>query len=413
MGSKKVVTGIDIGTTKIAVIIAECSNNVFEKIVGYGEAPSLGLKKGVVESIDLTVKSIHKAVEIAEKQAKIKVNSAYIGITGDHIRSLNNTGVISINNSKSSSTGGKISSKDIEKVLDHAKSISLSSDRRILHVITKDFKVDDRQGIKDPIGLYGHRLEANVHLITLGVNYKKDLKTCLENAGITPASFVLEPYASSLSVLNYDQKELGVILIDIGGGTTDIVVYFRNRIQYSTAIPLGGESVTNDILYKFQIGKEEAEKIKIKHGVAKTALSDENKNFKIRNSIDSKEIEISQKDLSDIIEPRMREIFKFCNNEISKSEINREYTYGIVLTGGGALLKGCSDLAAEIFNISVSIGKPINVKKIKNDLDNPRYATSLGLINFGIQNQDKPINNKNNFSIKMIDKIKNFLNELY
>ena len=413
MGNKKVVTGIDIGTTKIAVIIAECTNSKFKKIIGYGEAPSLGLKKGVVESIDLTVQSIIQAVNVAEKQAKIKVNSAYIGITGDHIKSLNNTGVISINNTKSNSTGNKISSKDMDKVLEHAKSITLSADRRILHVITKDFKVDDRTGIKHPIGLYGHRLEANVHLITLGVNYKQDLKTCLEEAGISPISFVLEPYASSLSVLNHDQKELGVILIDIGGGTTDIVVYFRNRIQYSTALPFGGESVTNDILYKFQIGKKEAEKIKIEKGIAKNALADENKNFKIKNSIDNKEIQISQRDLSEVIEPRMREIFNFCNNEISKSDINREYTYGIVLTGGGALLKGCTDLASEIFNIPVSIGKPINIEKIKNDLDNPRYATSLGLINFGIQNWNTPINNKNNLSIKMIDKIKKFLNELY
>ena len=261
---KQIISGIDIGTTKIAVVIAEWnkSDNSIN-ILGVGEAPSDGLKKGIVVNMNKTVNSLTQALSMAERQADVEVNGAFVGITGDHIRGINYSGVITVSKgSNRQPVGQEITQNDVQRVLDHAQSINLSPDRRILHVLSRDFKVDDRSGIKNPLGLAGHRLEAKVHLVTSAINVEKDLQTCMEKSGVDVVEFVLEPLASAHSVLDENERKLGVILVDIGGGTTDVIMYHEGGVLHAGTVPLGGSNITYDIAYGVQTTLEQAEQLK-------------------------------------------------------------------------------------------------------------------------------------------------------
>jgi cell division protein FtsA len=386
--NKQIICGIDVGTTKIAIVIAEW-NEISNKIdvLGVGESPSQGLKKGIVVNMSDTVNSINDALSLAEKQADVEVSSAFVGITGDHIKGINYSGVITISKANNrQAMGQEITSRDIERVLENAQSINLSPDRRILHILSRDFKVDDRSGIKDPLGLAGHRLEAKVHLVTSAINVEKDLYTCMEKCGLDVLDFVLEPLASAQSVLDDNEKNLGVILIDIGGGTTDIIIYHENGVLHAGAIPLGGTNITYDIAYGVQTTLEQAEKLKCEYGSAKSALGDpeENINIKGTNGRDAKTI--SKKDLASIIEPRMNEIFRLVQYELRKSNFVGNYTFGMVLTGGGSKLEHITDLAQEVFQQNIKVGQPQLVGGISEKVNNPRYSTAVGLINYGINN---------------------------
>ena len=277
MEEKQIISGIDIGTTKIAVVIAEWdkSDNTIN-IMGVGEAPSDGLKKGIVVNMNKTVDSLTQALSMAEHQADVEVDGAFVGITGDHIRGINYSGVITVSKgSNRQPVGQEITQSDVQRVLDHAQSINLSPDRRILHVLSRDFKVDDRSGIKNPLGLAGHRLEAKVHLVTSAINVEKDLHTCMEKAGVEVIEFVLEPLASAHSVLDENERKLGVILVDIGGGTTDVIVYHEGGVLHAGTVPLGGSNITYDIAYGVQTTLEQAEQLKWQYGSAKSALADQ------------------------------------------------------------------------------------------------------------------------------------------
>ena len=391
MENKQIITGIDIGTTKIAVVIAECTGEDNQiRILGVGEAPSDGLKKGVVVNMNQTVKSLSTALAEAENQADINVDQAFVGITGDHIRGINYSGVITISKGRNRQpVGHEITQDDICRVLDHAQSINLSPDRRILHVLSRDFKVDDRSGIKNPLGLSRHRLEAKVHLVTSAINVEKDLHSCIEKVGINVLEFVLEPLASAYSVLDENEQQLGVILVDIGGGTTDVIVYHETGVLHAGAVPLGGHNITYDIAYGVQTTLEQAEQLKCQYGSAKSAIADPEENITITGTSGRQTITISKKSLAEIIEPRMDEIFRLVKNEIRKSDYLGEYTFGIVLTGGGSQLEHVLDLAQEIFHLPIKIGKPQLSGSVSEKVNTPRYATGVGLINYGRDNWKK------------------------
>ena len=388
MEEKQIISGIDIGTTKIAVVIAEwdkAENKI--DILGVGEASSNGLKKGIVVNMNQTVASLTQALSTAEQQADIEVDSAFVGITGDHIRGINYSGVITVSKgSNRQPVGQEITQEDVQRVLDHAQSINLSPDRRILHVLSRDFKVDDRSGIHNPQGLAGHRLEAKVHLVTSAINVEKDLHTCLEKAGVGVMDFVLESLASAHSVLDENERKLGVILVDIGGGTTDVIVYHEDGVLHAGTVPLGGSNITYDIAYGVQTTLEQAEQLKCQYGSAKSALADPEENINITGTNGRESKIISRKQLADIIEPRMDEIFRLVKNEIRKSDYPGDYTFGIVLTGGGSELEHVTDLAQEIFQQHIKVGHPHLSGGVSDKVNNPRYSTSVGLINYGRQN---------------------------
>ncbi len=397
MNKNITITGIDIGTTKIAVIIGEKKDGAIN-IIGFGKTSSSGLSKGVVVDIDKTISSISKAIKQAETQAGIEIETAYIGLTGEHIKGINCSGAITISsNDYRNPAGEQIDQKDIEKVLEHSQAINLSPDRKILHVLSREFKVDEKNGILNPIGLSGHRLEANVHLVTIARNIEKDLKTCIEQCGVDIEGFILEPLASSSSVLDENEKKLGSILIDIGGGTSDIIIYHNNAIIHTGAIPFGGENISKDIAYGLQTSLEQAEILKCKYGIAKTSLADDQNKIKILGTNGRGDKEISEKDLAGIIEPRLIEIFTLALEEINKSESKGEFTFGTILTGGGASLRDISEIAKDIFNMPVKIGIPDSVNGKIDIINNPRFATTIGIIKYAIDNQ-KNINEQINFN---------------
>ena len=406
MKNKKIITGIDIGTTKIAVIIAETDEDNEVNIIGFGYSESKGLKRGIVENIDQTASSINKALKQAEEQADIEVESAYVGITGEHVKGINCTGAITIsNNEYRDPAGEQISSKNIKKVLEHAQAINLSADRKILHTLSKEFKVDNRKNIRNPEGLSGHRLEANVHLVTVARNIEKDLQTCLERVGIEFEGFVLEPLASAYSVLDKDERNLGTALIDIGGGTSDIIVYYNNSILHTAAIPYGGTNITKDIAFGIKTTLEKAESIKCEYGLAKESLASDEKNISIIGTNGRSDIEVSQKQISRIIEARMKEIFVLAKNEINNTDYEEILTFGIVITGGGSKLNNIADLAMEVFQEEVKLGRPYSINGLNDIIDNPRYATTIGLIKYALEKKDLDVDNNDNNS-DLISKIK-------
>ena len=388
MEEKQIISGIDIGTTKIAVVIAEWVKAEKQiNILGVGEAPSQGLKKGIVVNMNQTVESLTNALSTAERQADVEVEGAFVGITGDHIRGINYSGVITVSKgSTRQPVGQEITQEDVQRVLDHAQSINLSPDRRILHVLSREFKVDDRSGIKNPLGLAGHRLEAKVHLVTSAINVEKDLHTCLEKAGVEVMDVVLEPLAAAHSVLDENERKLGVILVDIGGGTTDVIVYHEGGVLHAGTVPLGGSNITYDIAYGVQTTLEQAEELKCQYGSAKSPLADPEENINITGTNGRESKTISRKILAAIIEPRMDEIFRLVKNEIRKSDYPGDYTFGIVLTGGGSRLEHVTDLAQEIFQQHIKVGQPHLSGGVSEKVNTPRYSTAVGLINYGRQN---------------------------
>jgi len=407
MKNQKIITGIDIGTTKIAVIIAEIDNESIN-ILGFGESNSEGLRRGIVVNIDKTSNAIEEAITKAEEQADIEIDSAFIGITGEHVKGINCSGTITIsNNEYMNPAGEKITKEDIKKVLESAEAINLPPQRKILHTLSREFKVDDNPNIINPEGLSGHRLEANVHLVTIARNIETDLKTCLERVGIEFNGLILEPLASASSVLDNHEKQLGVALIDIGGGTTDIIIYNNKSVLHTAAIPLGGESLTNDIALGLTITLEQAEKLKCKHGLAKESLASDENNIIIAGTNGRNDSKISQRELSAIIEARMKEIFVLTKSEIRRVENECHLNFGVVITGGGSNLENIEDLAMEVFELDAQKGIPNSINGIDDIINNPRYATTIGLIKYIAENNDLRIK-KDDDELDLLDIIKKY-----
>ncbi len=378
-----IIVGLDIGTTKIAAVVGRKDNYGRLNIIGVGQTPSEGLRRGVVINIRKTIESIKKACEDAELMSGHKIEKVYAGIAGDHIRSINSKGVIAV-----SSKDKIIIEDDVVRVINAAKAIALPMDREILHVLPQEYLVDDQDGIKNPVGMAGTRLEAEVHIVTAAAASAQNIVNCIREAGYDVADIVLEPFASSLAVLDNDERDLGIALIDIGGGTTDIALFFDGSIRYTSVIGLGGQHLTNDISQGLRTPMDQAEEIKKKHGVALQTLIQKDELITVPGIGGRKAREISKALLSGIIQPRMEEILQLAYKEMEKSKLVDYLSAGVVLTGGVALLDGLVELGERVLGMPVKIGNPIVSGGLEESVNSPIYATGVGLIQYAIKHMD-------------------------
>ncbi|MBN1352995.1 cell division protein FtsA [candidate division KSB1 bacterium] len=373
------LVGLDIGTTKICAIIAEITEDAEPKIIGVGTTPSDGLKKGVVVNIEKTVHSIQTAIELAERMAAVEVDSVIVGIAGDHIRSINGRGVVAV-----AGPDNEISESDVRRVIDAAKAVVLPIDREIIHIIPQEFIVDEQRGIRDPLGMSGVRLETEVHIVTGAVTSAQNIYRSIKRAGLSVQDLVLQPLASSFSVLDEDEKDLGVVVLDLGGGTTDIAMFFDGCIRHTGIVALGGDIVTNDIALCLRTPIDQAEKLKKQYGAALHSEIDTNEQIEVEGVGGRAPRKVAQGLLIDIIHPRMEEILTLAHNEIRKSEFANLMTAGVVLTGGGSLLKGTVELAEQIFDMPVKLGMPKGFGGLVDLASSPIYATAIGLIQYAV-----------------------------
>ena len=373
------VVGIDIGTKKVAAVIGEINEERKIEVIGIGTAESKGLRKGVVVNLDITSAAIKKAQEEAELMAGVAINSAFIGISGAHIKSFNSRGVIAV-----SGKNREISREDIRRVIEQSKAVAIPPDREILHVIPQEFVVDDQDGIRDPLGMNGIKLEVNVHIVTGAVTLVQNLRTCVERAGIAIEQIVLNQIATSAAVLTHDERELGAGVIDIGAGTTEIAMFERGSLWYTSIIPLGGDNFTNDIAVGLRTAIPDAEKIKKRFGCVTGPAADEQETIEVPSvGTGRKPRVLSRQLLADIIQPRAEEIFRLVDGDIKKMGYEKSLNSGIVLTGGTALLEGLEDVAEEIFDLPVRRGDPVGVGGLVDRVMTPDYATAVGLLLYG------------------------------
>jgi len=375
--------GLDIGTTKISCIIAETAAAGEINIVGVGNAPSEGLRRGVVVDLEKTVASIQRAVDEAERMAGVPVKGVFAGIAGDHIRSINGRGVIAV-----SRKDNEIGPADVERVVEAAKAIAIPMDREIIHVIPQEFIVDDQDGIKDPVGMSGVRLEAEVHIITGAVTSAKNICRSIQRAGLKVHDLVLEPLASSHAVLGRDERDLGVVLLDLGGGTTDVAVFFEGSIRHTAIVPCGGANVTNDIAIGLRTPIDKAEAIKIQHGCALASLVSSSDLVTVPGVGGRTDREISRHVLASMIEPRMEEIFSMVNREVKRNHFAELLGGGVVLTGGTSLMPGMVELAEQVFEMPVRLGAPDGLGGLGANVADPRYSTGVGLVLHGAQEEN-------------------------
>lgn len=369
------IVGLDIGTTKICAIVGEVTASGID-IVGIGMAPSQGLRKGVVINIDATVQSIQKAIEEAELMAGCEINSVVAGIAGSHIKGFNSHGVVAIGDRE-------VRRQDLERVIDAAKAVAIPMDREILHVLPKEFIVDDQDEIKDPIGMSGVRLEAKVHIVTGAISSAQNIIKCCNRCGLTVDDIVLEQLASAESVLTPDERELGVAMIDIGGGTTDIVMYAQGAIQHTSVIAIGGQHLTNDIAVGVRTPTIEAEKIKREFGCASKRINHENILIDVPSVGGRNPRQISSDLLAEIIEPRAQELFSLVKKEIDRSGYGHLLGSGVVITGGSSILNGMVDVAEDVFDLPVRLGLPQKIGGLVDVVSSPIHATSVGLVLYG------------------------------
>lgn len=374
--NERIVVGLDIGTTKVCAVVASIDEQDRIHILGVGKAPSEGLNRGVVVNIDKTVQAIKTAVEQAQLASGIEVNSVNVGIAGDHIRSIRSKGVITINNKDK-----EITVQDVERLLEDCQRIMLPPDQQILHVIPQEFVVDGQDGISDPVGMSGIRMEAEVHIITGLVSAAKNLYRCVERAGFEVADIILEPLASSYAVLDDEEKEAGVVLVDIGGGTTDLAVFQDNTIRHTAVIAIAGKKVTDDIRVGLSVLDDQAEKLKQQHGECFVDMIEEDESITIPGIAGRPPKEITKSILAKIIQARMEEILEIIAIEVKRSGYADSLSAGIVLSGGGSLIKNICPLANEVLGIDAKIGKPLGLSGgLIEEVNSPMYATSVGLV---------------------------------
>lgn len=406
---QNIFIGLDLGTTKICAIVGELNKNELE-IVGVGIHPSYGLKRGVVVNIDKTVDSIKIAIEEAEKMAGCEIQSVFVGIAGGHIKGITGHGMITLRNRE-------VSKRDVERVIESANALMIPSDREIIHVVPQEYTVDGEAGIKDPVGICGIKLEANVHIVTGQVTAAQNLIKCIHLAGMDVSDVVLEQIASSEAVLTEDEKEIGVVLIDCGGGTTDIAIFSGGSIRFTENLTLGGDHLDKDVALGLSVSLSEARKLKERYGVALSELVSNEDTIKIESVGGRKPRHISRKELSMIIEPRMEEIFSLVRREISKSGYESLLPAGAVITGGSVIMEGTVDLVERILGMPVRMGIPMEVGGLKDIIANPIYSTGVGLVQFGSknpENKDKKIRIRDeNLFKKVFDTMKNWFQEFF
>ncbi len=381
---ENIITGLDIGTTKICAIIGRLNEFGKLEIIGVGTAPSRGLKKGIVVNIERTMHSITKAIEEAELMAGVEVESVYTGIAGAHINSLTNRGIVAI-----SRPSREIKQSDVERVIESAKAIALPPDQEIIHVIPQEFIVDDQDGVKDPVGMSGLRLEAIVHIITGSITSIENIIKSVHRAGYEVDDIVLQPLASAESVLTEEEKELGVVLVDMGGGTTDVIIFIKGSVWHTGVIPLGGEYITSDIAIGLRTPQKNAEEIKKRWGCTYVPLVKDNEQVEVPGLGGRGIQKVPRKFLAEIIQPRMEEILTLVMREIKKSGVEDLIPAGVVLTGGTSLLEGTSELAEKLLGVPVRIGYPQKVEGLTDRISNPMYSTGVGLVIYGSKHKSE------------------------
>lgn len=376
------VVGLDIGSTKVCAIIGEKNAEGNIDVLGVGHAESNGLRKGVVVNIEATTKSIAQAVEEAEQMSGISVGTVFAGVAGGHIKGMNSKGVVAI-----SSATKEITAADVERVIDAAKAVAIPLDREVIHVINQEFKIDGQGGIKEPIGMSGVRLEAEVHIVTGAVTSVKNIIQSVQKAGFEVDDFVLAPLASAEATLTDDEKELGVVLVDIGGGTTDVAVFVDGSLWHTEVLAIGGEHITRDLTMGLRTPRGAAEELKINHGCADARLVKEEEMVEIP-SVGGRQARPARRlDLVHIIQPRVEEIFQLVNREIKRSGFENLVAAGVVLTGGAAAMPGMVELAEEMLDLPVRLGLPRGVDALVDVVSNPKYATAVGLLLYGFKHQ--------------------------
>ncbi|MDG4811824.1 cell division protein FtsA [Hydrogenovibrio sp. 3SP14C1] len=378
--SANVVIGLDIGTSKIAAIIGKVKEDGGIEVVGMGTHPSKGLKKGVVVNIDSTVESIQRAIDEAERMSGIKAESVSVGIAGSHIGSFNSNGMVAISNQE-------VQEEDVQRVIDAAQTIAIPGDQEVLHILPQEFMIDNQGGIREPIGMSGVRLEAKVHMVTESVSAAQNITKCVERCSLKVDNLILEQLASSEAVLSEDEKELGVCLVDIGGGTTDIAIFQNGAIRHSAVIPVAGDQVTNDIAMALRTPKQAAEDIKKKYACALPQLISQDEEIEVPSVGDRPARCLSRHTLVEVIEPRYEELFQLIQAELRRTDFENKIAAGIVLTGGSSLVEGAVELAEEVFHMPVRLGMPHDVSGLKEEVCNPSFATTVGLLMYAKEHQ--------------------------
>ncbi len=380
----RLIVGLDIGTSKVLAIVAEVMPTGEVEIIGIGHHPTRGLQKGVVANIESTVQSIQRAIEEAELMAGCQIYSVFAGIAGAHINSFNSHGVVAIREKE-------VTGADMERVIEAAQALVIPNDQKILHILPQDFIIDGQEGIKEPVGMCGVRMEAKVHIITGAVSAAQNITKCIRRCGLEVDDIILEQLASSHAVLTEDEKELGVCLIDIGGGTTDIAVFTDAAIRYTSVIPIAGAQVTNDIAVALRTPRHAAEEIKKKYGCALTQLAGSDQTIEAPSVGERPPRKLARQTLAEVIEPRMEELYGLAQSELRRSGFEELIGSGIVITGGSSKMEGMVELAEEVFHMPVRLGVPNYVGGLSEVVRNPIYATGVGLIQFGVNNRVRPL----------------------
>ncbi len=375
MNQTEIIAGLDLGTTKVCAIVAERTEDGLD-IIGIGSVPSKGLKKGVVVNIESTVQAIRASIEQAETMAGVEIGTVYAGIAGSHVRGMNKEGVAAISTRE-------VSREDVHRVLEQAKAIPLPGDRQVIHVLPQEYVVDEQDGIREPVGMSGVRLEARVHLVTAAVPSIQNIIKCAERCDLHVAEVVLQPLASAQAVLSEDEREIGVALIDIGGGTSDVVIYVEGAVVHTSSIPIGGLNFTNDVATGVRTPMAEAERIKVKYGCASTHMVDEEETIEVPSVGGRPPRTLRRQELCDILEPRAEEVFAACKHVIEETGYADMLAAGIVITGGATLLEGMPELAEQVCGLPVRRGMPTGIGGLIDVVRSPAYATGVGLIKYG------------------------------
>ena len=376
--SDNMIVGLDIGTSKVVAIVGEIVDDGSLNIIGIGSHRSRGLKKGTVVNIESTVESIQHAIAEAEMMAGCQIHSVYAGIAGSHIRSMNSHGIVAIRD-------GEVERADIERVIDAAQAVAIPADQKVLHILPQEYLIDAQEGVKEPLGMSGVRLEAKVHLVTCAINAVQNIEKCIKRCNLAVDEIILEQLASAYSVLTEDEKELGVCLVDIGGGTSDIAIFTEGSIRHTGVIPIAGDQVTNDIAMALRTPTDDADEIKVIYACALTQLANGADSIKVPSVGDRPPRELSRQALAEVVEPRYVELFTLVQQELQRSGFQDMLAAGIVLTGGTSKMEGVVDLAEEIFHAPVRIGAPHNVAGLADIVRNPIYSTGVGLLLYGLK----------------------------
>ena len=393
--NKNLIVGLDIGTSKVVAMVAELAPDGRLEVIGMGSHESRGLTKGVVVNIESTVNAIQRALEEAELMADCKIQRVYTGIAGSHIRSFNSTGMVAVKDKE-------VGPIDVSRAIETARAMPIPTDQQVLHILTQEFIVDGQDGVREPMGMSGVRLEVKVHIVTGAVSAAQNIVKCVRRCGLDVADLILQPLASSLSVLTEDEKELGVALVDIGGGTTDIAIFREGAIRHTAVVPIAGDQITNDVAMALRTPTQDAEELKIRHGVALRQLADPNEMIDVPGVGDRPPRQLSRQVLAEVVEPRIEELYSLVQRVIRESGYEELLSSGIVLTGGSSVMQGMVELGEEIFHMPVRLGVPRYAGGLSDVVRSPRYATAVGLLLEGRSQMERGLLARQGGSFKQV-----------